>query len=182
MSLSLAGNGTITGFDAGASGFGGLVAVKHALKTNTQTNSTASMDSFAVTDLSITHTLADSANKLIIVVTLGMTANADNRGGVGISVLDGSTLIGGAAAAGSRTLLTVANGRLTNSGDSQTGAAVTSTFVYEPGDTAAHTYAVHAVNTVGSTQTIYINRTESDADAATSIRSGSSLVIMEVAV
>ncbi|MGA1517234.1 MAG: alpha/beta hydrolase fold domain-containing protein, partial [Phycisphaerales bacterium] len=47
-------------------GGGGLVAVKHALFTGTQTASVSTGADFAITDLSITHTLADSSNKLII--------------------------------------------------------------------------------------------------------------------
>ena len=168
--------------DAGLDAAGGLVAVKHALFTGTQTNSTAQGADFAVTDLSITHTLANSANKLIIMATLGLAANGDNRGGVGIKMLDGSTLIGGGAAAGNRTPVTVANARLSGTGDSDVGAAVTATFVYEPGDTASHTYALHASNTTTSTQTIYINRPEGDQDQPYTARAASSLVMMEVKV
>jgi len=55
------------------------------------------------------------------------------------------------------------------------------TFVHTPG-TGSKTYTVRAMNVSGGTNTIYINRQENDADAASRTRSVSSLVIQEVAV
>ena len=69
--------------DAGLDAAGGLVAVKHALFTGTQTNSTAAGANFAVTDLTITHTLADSANKLIISAYIGLLGGSLQLGEVG---------------------------------------------------------------------------------------------------
>jgi hypothetical protein len=56
------------------------------------------------------------------------------------------------------------------------------TFVYEPGDTASHTYTVRAINIESSTRTLYINRYESDADVADRSRASSGFVIQEVKV
>ena len=183
MSLSLAGDGTITGFDAGLSGFGGLVAVKHALFTGTQTNSTASGANFAVTDLSITHTLADASNKLIISAYLGAAASSGGEGNVGIAVADDGTLIGVGAADGSRTR--VAAGGYIMPGATNADEVVTMPsidFVYEPGDTVAHTYTVRAINIVGSTATVYINRSQNDTNGAAFSRASSGFVIQEVKV
>jgi len=155
-----------------------IVAVKHALFTGTQANSTASSANFAITDLSITHTLADSANKLIISAYVGAAGGSANDGQVGVAIADDGTLVNIADAASSRTR-TSAGERLPAS---DAGACVTLSIcsVYEPGDTASHTYTVRAINTSSSTRTVYINRTPSDTDAALSIRATSSFVIQEV--
>ena len=56
------------------------------------------------------------------------------------------------------------------------------TFVYEPGDTAEHTFTVRAINVESATDTVFINRNQSDSDGLTSPRGSSGLVIQEVAV
>jgi hypothetical protein len=159
---------------------GGLVAVKHALFTGVQTNSTAAGANFAVTDLSITHTLADAANKLIISAYFGVAANANGFGNVAIAVADDGTLIGIGNADGDRTRVG-AGGR--------TGAPTTFvtlnpsvTFVYEPDDTASHTYTVRAINIDDQTRTLYINRADGDIDDERGPRASSGFVIQEVKV
>jgi hypothetical protein len=160
---------------------GGLVAVKHALFTGVQTNSTAAAANFAVTDLSITHTLADASNKLIISAYFGAAAGSDDFARVGIAVAEGGTLIGIGNAAGDRTPVG-AGGKVTASGDALIVTMPSVTFVYEPGDTASHTYTVRAINVFGSTQTLYINRNQTDVDSEGSPRASSGLVIQEVKV
>ena len=167
--------------DAGLDAAGGLVDVKSALFTGTQTNSTASGANFAVTDLSITHTLADSSNKLIISAYLGTSGNADGYGSVGLAVAEDGTLIGVGAAAGSRTVVG-AGGRVSDGSATFVTAMPSVTFVYEPGDTSSHTYTVRALNISAGTNTIYINRRESDGDGAGAPRGTSALVIQEVKV
>jgi hypothetical protein len=163
---------------------GGLVAVKHALFTGTQTNSTATGANFAVTDLSITHTLADAANKLIISAYFGAAGTTESRGNVGIAIADDGTLIGTGAAGGNRTRVG-AGGDIQGTGVGDSNIVVTMpsvTFVYEPGDTASHTYTVRAINISGSTRTLYINRSEQDNDEAGRSRATSGFVIQEVRV
>ena len=177
----LAGNITSGVFDvARIPDVGGLVAVKHALFTGTQTNSTASQANFAVTDLSITHTLADAANKLIISAYFGAAANAAGRGAVGIAVADDGTLIGVGDAASDRTR--VGAGGLVGPIEDFVVSMPSVTFVYEPGDTASHTYTVRAININADTQTLYINRSEDDSDAKFEPRASSGFVIQEVKV
>jgi len=159
---------------------GGLVAVKHALFTGTQTNSTASGANFAVTDLSITHTLADASNKLIITAYLGFAANSQQDARVGLAVADDGTLIGIGTSVGSRTAVGAANQLSTQSGFSSASSGLT--FVYEPGDTSSHTYTVRAINPVAVTRTIYINRNQDDTDAVQNARASSGFVIQEVKV
>ena len=162
---------------------GGLVAVKDALFTGTQTNSTAAGANFAVTDLSITHTLADAANKLIISAYLGAAGSSSGRGQVGLAVMDGATLI--AVGDGSGNRVRVGAGGWTKSDANQEGRQVTMpavTFVYEPGDTASHTYTVRALNIESGTYTIYINRSQTDANEQRDSRATSGFVIQEVKV
>ena len=162
-------------------GGGGLVAVKHALFTGTQTNSTAAGANFAVTDLSITHTLADSSNKLIISAYLGVAASSVQRGDVGIAVADDGTLVGIGDAASNRTQVG-AGGSIVGTVSNLVVTMPSATFVYAPGDTASHTYTVRAININPATETIYINRSESDSDNAARSRGSSGFVIQEVKV
>ena len=160
-------------------GTGKIIAVKHALFTGTQTNSTAGGASFSITDLSITHTLADSANKLIISAYVGVIANSDDLGEAGIAIDDGGTVIGVGDAAGSRARVN-AGGRLANPGDTRIAWGLSTMFVYEPGDTSSHTYTVKAINLSSATGTIYINRNESDPNNTGVPRGSSGFVIQEV--
>jgi hypothetical protein len=158
-----------------------LVAVKHALFTGVQTNSTAGQANFAVTNLSITHTLADAANKLIISAYFGAAANSNNFGTVGIAVADDGTLIAIGDAEGSRTRVG-AGGTVDGTGGGNIVTMPSVTFVYEPGDTSSHTYTVRAINIDGSTRTLYINRSTDDSNDAARVRASSALVIQEVKV
>ena len=154
----------------------GLVAVKSALFTGTQSASVASASNVAVTDLSITHEVADASNKLIISAFIGAAANTNGR--VGIAVHDGTSLIAIGDAAGSRTRVS-AGGRIAASEGTETMPSVT--FVHTPG-TGSKTYTVRAVNIETGTQTVVINRSSADGDSAASTRAVSSLVIQEVSV
>jgi hypothetical protein len=166
---------------SGLSASSGLVAVKSALFTGTQTNSTAAGANFAVDDLSITHTLADASNKLIISAYLGAAGNDEGRGQVGIAVADDGTLIGIGDADGSRTR--VGAGGLVDQGGGSTVVTMPSvTFVYEPGDTASHTYTVRAINIRPDTRTLFINRSQDNTNDVGRSRASSALVVQEVKV
>jgi hypothetical protein len=171
--LVLNADGTVSG-----PGVGNLVAVKHALFTGVQTNSTAAGADFAVTNLSITHEVADSSNTLIISVFLGAAANSNGRSNVGLAVNDGTSLIVVGDADGSRT-------RVTSGGYGQTTGAtfgtnnLAATFVHTPG-AGSKTYTVRAINIDATTRTIFINRAELDTNDASYHRSASALVIQEV--
>jgi hypothetical protein len=166
---------------AGLSAASGLVAVKHALFTGTQTNSTLTGANFAVTDLTITHTLADAANKLIISAYFGSAASDNQLASVGIAVADDGTLIGVGASPGSRVPVG-AGGPVAGTANARVTTMPSVTFVYEPGDTASHTYTVRAINIDTNTRTVYINRTSDDGNDATRQRASSGFVIQEVQV
>jgi hypothetical protein len=160
---------------------GGLVAVKHALFTGTQTNSTAASANFAVTNLSITHTLADASNKLIISAYLGAAGSSRGIGSVGIGVADNGTLIAIGDADGTRTQVG-SGGSLDSTANNEIVAQPSVTFVYEPGDTSAHTFTVRAININSASRTVFVNRTELDFPNESTPRATSALVIQEVKV
>jgi hypothetical protein len=160
---------------------GGLVAVKSALFTGVQTNSTGGGANFAVTNLSITHTLAAAANKLIISAYFGAIGSDLQVPEIGIAVAEDGTLIGVGDADGSRSRVG-AGGNPTASGGALVVLQPSVTFVYAPGDTAEHTYTVRAINMNSLTRTLFINRNESDTNNVFNPRASSSLVIQEVKV
>jgi len=158
---------------------GGLVEVKSALFTGTQSNSTAAGANFAVTDLSITHETADAANKLIISAHVGFISPGTN-GLVGIGVYDGTSLIGVGDAANNRVQVSAADQQTSGStGGFGTSAGIT--FVHTPGS-GSKTYTVRVMNLETSTNTVYVNRSTSDTNNAENPRAASSLVIQEVKV
>jgi hypothetical protein len=159
---------------------GKIIAVKDALFTGTQTASVAASGNVAVTDLSITHTLANSANKLIISAYLGSVGHSQNFGQTGLGVADDGTLIGIGDTAGSRTRVGAAGHVGSAQGFVRLSSALS--FVYEPGDTASHTYTVRAINVRQTTETLYINRTATDTDEGNVNRSSSAFIIQEVSV
>ena len=170
----------VTVFDGAAyKPVGGLVNVKSAIFTGTQSASVTGGGNLAVTDLSITHEVADPANKLIISAFLGAAGNSDRRRNVGIAVDDGSGLIAVGDAAGSRTR--VSAGGFGGASDIRAVTMPSVTFVHTPG-AGSKTYTVRAINIEVQTRTLFINRPESNDDNASMPRAVSSLVIQEVAV
>ena len=159
---------------------GKIVAVKDALFTGTQTASVTTGSNVAVTDLSITHEVADASNKLIISVFIGAMGGSDGRGRVGIAVHDGTGLIVIGDAAGSRTRVTAGGLSVVASSVEQVVSRAV-TFVHTPG-AGSKTYTVRAVNITDGTQTMYINRSQADTDNGDNTRAVSSIVIQEVSV
>ena len=157
-----------------------ILQVLSVNKSDTFTASVTAGASVAVTGLSITHTMASASNKLLITAFFGAAASSGDRAQVAMALADGGTLVNVGDAAGSRTLVT-AGGASAATTSTVVIQNISATFLYEPGDTASHTYDLHAINPTTSTQTIYINRTESASDDSARVRSVSSLIIQEVA-
>ena len=157
-----------------------LVAVKSDIFTGIQSASVDPGENVAVTDLTITHEVADAANKLIISAFFGAAASTQQRASVGIGINDGSGLIAIGNADGSRT--TVTAGGMVSPTDSLLVVTMPSvTFVHTPG-AGEKTYTVRAINIRSETRTLFINRSEIDDSDARSPRAVSSLVIQEVKV
>ena len=170
----------VTVFDGAAfKPVGGLVAVKSAIRTTPTSASVTAGNNFSVPDLSITHEVQDPANKLIISAFFGIAGSGAQQGQCGIGVAQDGTLIGVGTSVGSRQA-TGAGGR-TGANNARTTLSPSVTFVHTPG-AGEKTYTVRAINIVGSTQTLFINRAEDDSNAADSPRGASAFVIQEVAV
>ena len=170
----------VTVFDGAAfKPVGGLVAVKEAVRTAPVAASATPGGEFSVPDLSVTHSVSDSANKLIIMAVFGQAASTSGRAGVGMRVYEGSTLIGQGDAAGSA--LRVSSNQRAGGADNLVTLSMGTHFVHTPG-AGSKTYTVRAVNPNNATHTIYINRPERDIDDLFRTRTISSLIIMEVAV
>ena len=167
---------------SGLSAAGGLVAVKHVLKTNPFSASVTAGGNVAVDDLTITHEVADPANRLIITAYFGAAANSEQAANTGIAVAEDGTLLAIGDADGSR-VRTGAGGFSTTTGSNPTlvVAMPSVTFVHTPG-AGEKIYTVRAVNITSGTRTVFINRTEADSNSANNTRAASALVIQEVKV
>jgi hypothetical protein len=160
---------------------GGLVATKTALKTDIFSASVTSGNNVAVTDLSITHTMQNANNKLLIMAFFGVAANSQGFGSTGIAVADDGTLIGIGDTAGSRTR-TAAGGLVSASSQTFIITMPHVHLLYSPGDTLSHTYTVRAINLDSNTRTVFVNRGELDTDVVARQRGASAITIQEVAV
>jgi len=159
---------------------GKIIDVKHVSKTDTFTaSSLASGSNIEVTGLSITHTLQDASNKLIITAYFGTAAHSVGLGEVAIAVHDGTGLIGVGESAGSKSRVG-AGGPVSGTAGNFVTTMPSVTFVHSPGS-GSKTYSVRAVNVATTSATVYVNRKENDPDAANSVRAISSLILQEVA-
>ena len=159
---------------------GKILQVVSVTKTDTFSAGVTTGASVAVTDLTITHTLASASNKLLITANFGVASSSSNDCRIAIAVADGGTLLNLGDAAGSRTR--VSTGGITHASTSTASVASPMTqFLYSPGDTASHTYTIHAINNESSTRTLYVNRSPLDSDNAAFTRGSSTLTIQEVA-
>ena len=165
---------------AGLSAAGGLVAVKSAIFTGVQSASTAAGAALDITDLSITHEVADASNRLIITATVGVSASSEDRGDTAMAVFDGSAYIGVGDADGPRTRV-LAGGRTNSSADDNASQKLSGTFVHTPG-TGSKTYTLRLINSLSATRTLFVNRTSNDLNDPLGVRGISSLVIQEVKV
>ena len=167
--------------DAGLDVAGGLVAVTSALKTDTFSASVTAGNNTAITDLSITHTMANASNKLLLIAFVGMAANSGTYNETAIGIADGGTLIGVGATAGSRTEVGAGGIDATNPAN-YISQPLACHVLYAPGDTSSHTYTLNAINVKTSTATVYINRNVADTDSVGTARSASVLTLLEVRV
>jgi len=166
---------------AGLDAAGGLVEVKTAILTTTQSNSTAAAGNFTITGLSITHEVADPANRLIILASVGVAASTAQEGNVGIAVYQDGTAIGVGTSTGSNRVPVMAGGSVSGATGNFVVTMPSGHFVHTPG-AGSKVYTLRALNNRNATQTIYINRAEADLDQQFFTRGISSLTIMEVKV
>ena len=162
-------------------GAGGVSSVQTAFKSDTFSASVAAGAGTAVTGLSVTHAMSDSSNRLLISAYVGAAASGAQSGQVGMAVADGTAYIGVGDADGSRTQV-MAGIRPSQGTNALVGVTLAGQFVYEPGDTANHTYTLHVRNLDTATRTLHVNKAQNDSDDEARPRASSALVIQEVTV
>ena len=139
--------------------------------TKTDTFSTASTTFTDVTGMSVTITPSATTSQILVIVNTGV----GNGGGiiVGLSLVRGSTQIYAGQAAGTRGI-GAAGPRV----DSDANIVPTSiVFLDSPATTSATTYKLQMKTGSG---TSWVNRSSFDADAAASMRTASSITVMEI--
>ena len=163
---------------AGLTLAGGLVEVKTVNKTDTQVSSVAGGASVAITGLTIAHTVADVANRVILIAQIsGAHANADRT--LGGAITAGGTQLNIGDASSSRTR--VSGGAVSGTANDRGMQTMVLSFVYTPGVLTSVTYGVDAIN-VGAADSVYINRNRSNDTDSRNPVGASTLTLLEVKV
>ena len=160
-------SGTATGFGGGKIG-----QVVSTVKTDTFTTTSTSFTD--VTGVTVDITPAATSSKILIIASIQVGGSATVR--QGLTLVRDSTEIYLGDAAGSRAVATIYQ-------NPQSATVVESesiVFLDSPSSTSATTYKIQAQTESGNTLTI--NRSLTDTDAATYYRTPSSITVMEVLV
>ena len=153
-------------------GLGAKVAQVLAVQKNDSFSTTSS--SFVdLTGLTLTITPTSASSTILIGYTVQGTGVAATNMGV-IQIVRGSTAIGNAAAAGSRS---VGNTVVSELAVAEIGQQA-SFYMDSPATTSATTYKLQIRQTVSGT--VFVNRTNSDTDTSAFGRGTSSLILMEI--
>ena len=164
---------TADGLDAA----GGLVAVKFAVKTDTQSSSLAAQGTAAISGLTIAHSVADDTNVVYLFAQIQISPTTTGLSpGAFLTAAGNAINIGAAAGARARV-----QAQQTNT-DGANMASMTLVSQYVPGVTSSVTYGVNIINVRASGDTVHVNRSNTDTDAQNFARAASTLVLMEVKV
>ena len=159
---------------AGLSAAGGLVAVKSVLKTNVFSSSVASGADVEVTDMTITHTMESSSNKLLLMANLTLASSTEVTNRVAPIFFDGTNLLGIGDAEGVRSRVATFTDTIF--------PGIPIMLLHSPEVDTALTYSVRLRNTDNTTRTFFVNRFGTDSDDIRFIRASSTFVLMEVKV
>ena len=164
-------------------GGGGIVQMRQAFKTDTQ--STSSATRVDISGLSVTLTPKFSTSKLWITGMVAIGGEGDTCCNIFINA--NGSLIGGSNTANGGALSSqpqdVHTGTGYNYGDNSLQyriIAVPVDFVYSPASTSAQTIKLQMSQTDTSAETMYVNRSHSDNNAIWVNRQTSSLTVFEV--
>ena len=178
MTVSIAGNGTLTGVDSIASNLGKALQVVQAVKTDTF--STTSSSFTPVTGLSVAITPSSASNKVLLIASLnGSSADTANHSMFWrISGGNSTNFVGDAA--GSR-IQTIQFIRASSTfGLAGRVLAMSATYLDSPSTISAVTYEIEIRRGATST-TAWVNRSNDDTDNGDFGRAASSLIAIEVA-
>jgi hypothetical protein len=149
----------------------GVVQVKSTTKSDTFTSASTSF--VDVTGVSVSITPTSASNKVLVLVMMN-ASNDVGSAALQIQLLRDATAIGIGDAAGSRTQATADF----NIGSSNSMTSGIVSFLDSPATTSATTYKIQGRNTAAGT--FFVNRTEADTNAATTMRGISTITVMEV--
>jgi hypothetical protein len=151
----------------------GVIQVKSTAKTDTFSMSSTTFAD--ITNLTVTITPTSATNKILILFSTSVSCDF-NQTTVGLQLSRGGTAIGVGDVAGSRTPAYFP--RLASFSQA-TAAAAHGSFLDSPATTSAITYALQIKSEI-SAQTVYVNRSATDTDAAAILRGISTITVMEV--
>lgn len=173
MSVSIAGDGTLTGVDPALSGFGLAKQIVQTVKTDTFT--TASATFTPVTGLSVTITPTSASSKVMVVAQISNSSNS-NAGGGAFRLMRGATAIGVGDAAGNRPLAT-------SFGSAYEGDTSVIYFVDSPATTSSTTYSIEIAVAGQGITSHRVNLKQADTDTTDAIyaRGISTITAIEVA-
>lgn len=178
MAVSIAGDGTLTGVDPDASGFGRVLQVVQAVKTDTFSVSLAADASTSdITGLIVNITPSSSTSKILLVAQMSVSQSVQDNGAAASFFRDGSKLGYIGDAAGSRE-------RVATSSSASNAFTVNPLIMFyldSPATTSEVTYSIRMRTQTSGTQSIYLNRQPDDGDLSRRVRSASSITAIEVA-
>ena len=192
MSVTINGNGTITGYEpvangsitaaklasgaitAGALPNGTVIQVQQTVKSDQFTVSANASNFFDITGLSVDITMTSASNKVLVLFTTTWTGNNGQRGS--FRVRRNSTDIGVGDTRGNRTRAFF--GSIQTSSTNQC-LPVAGQFLDTPG-TGTHTYKLQVGGESG-VGTLTINSNQSDGDSGDKFVGISTITVMEIA-
>lgn len=152
---------------------GGKIAqVVSTAKTDTFTTTSSTFTD--VTGLSVSITPIATSSKVLVMFSVTGNGNSGNAGMM-IRLVRGSTAIAVGDAAGSRTQATIGNIELVGPNSMSNSMD----FLDSPNTTSSTTYKIQIRSNVNG-QTVFVNRSTTDTDAATFARTVSTITVMEV--
>lgn len=155
-----------------------ILQVVSTTKTDTFSASVAGAGTSAVTGLTATITPSSTASKILVVSTVHGATSFGPGGVAAYSLTRGGTLIAQPTSPGSRIPMTIFSYGGTANSVMGAGTAV---YLDSPASTSSLVYGVSVVNyDAAGTQTIHVNRADSDTDIDSRRRAVSSITVMEV--
>jgi hypothetical protein len=146
-------------------------------KRDAQVNSLAGGATAAISNLTISHSLTDSSNRVVLMAQISGTTSGSARS-AGVYLTAGGTPLNIGDVSGDNRRVSA---NLAQSFGGRTVDTTVLVFVFSPETTDAVTYGVSLLNVDDTTQTIFVNRSVADADGR-SARAACSLTLVEVSV
>jgi hypothetical protein len=172
VSLALANH--IDGLDGGK-----VLQVVSTTKTDTFSATVGVGANTAITGLTASITPSATSSKILVTYGVGGGLNAVSGNNGILTVLKrDSTAVSIGDEAGSRRRMTAGPGGAI--GNPAVNSSSSATFLDSPSTTSAITYSIDIGHTSGASQTVYVNRTDTDTNSSGYSRITSSITLMEI--